>query len=56
MAGYRLLLEYSVNRALHQLDLNLNNYKRAVTELSTGLRIVRAADDSSDLMISNWAK
>jgi flagellin-like hook-associated protein FlgL len=56
MSGYRLFPEYIVNRALHQLDLNLNNYKRTVTELSTGLRIVRAADDAADLLISDWAK
>jgi flagellin-like hook-associated protein FlgL len=48
--------DWLIDNIVHQQDKTINNYKHAITQLATGLRIFRAADDASDLMISDWAK
>jgi len=54
--AFRILNNYEADVGLTNLNFNKTKLSQLEQQLSTGLRIVRAADDASDLFIADYLK
>ena len=54
--AFRILNNYEADVGLTNLNINKTKLSKLEQQLETGLRIVRAADDASDLFIADYLK
>ena len=54
--AFRILNNYEADLGLTYLSFNKRKLSQVEQQLSTGLRIVRAADDATDMFVADYMK